>query len=157
MPRHHSKGISPVLATIIIVAVTVAIAIAVAGWLIGLWNTETSQEVYFNYHIVLETPNDTATVPIPGYAKIEAWSEPAGNNQYVVHLRITALKKLAYIQAEAIIKNQTGEPPIFVGEQYSHIEWEDTNIPAGYYSERDWQPIVDQDYPLQIEVKLFLK
>ena len=31
------RGISPVIATIIILAVTVAIAIAVVGWITGLW------------------------------------------------------------------------------------------------------------------------
>ena len=31
------KGISPVIATVIIVAVAIAISIAVAGWLFGLW------------------------------------------------------------------------------------------------------------------------
>ncbi|GAB6147579.1 archaellin/type IV pilin N-terminal domain-containing protein [Stetteria hydrogenophila] len=38
MPR-HLRGISPVVATVIIVAVAVAISIAVAGWLMGLWGT----------------------------------------------------------------------------------------------------------------------
>lgn len=33
------RAISPVIATIIIVAVTIAIAIAVAGWLMGLWGS----------------------------------------------------------------------------------------------------------------------
>jgi len=33
------KGISPVIATVIIVAVAIAISIAVAGWLMGLWGT----------------------------------------------------------------------------------------------------------------------
>ncbi|MCE4610210.1 MAG: DUF4352 domain-containing protein [Desulfurococcales archaeon] len=31
------RGISPVIATVIIVAVAIAISIAVAGWLMGLW------------------------------------------------------------------------------------------------------------------------
>lgn len=33
------RGISPVIATVIIVAVAIAISIAVAGWLFGLWGT----------------------------------------------------------------------------------------------------------------------
>ena len=32
------KGISPVIATVIIVAVAIAISIAVAGWLMGIWS-----------------------------------------------------------------------------------------------------------------------
>ncbi len=35
--RLARKGISPVIATVIIVAVAIAISIAVAGWLMGLW------------------------------------------------------------------------------------------------------------------------
>jgi len=33
------KGISPVIATVIIIAATIAIAIAVVGWLMGLWGS----------------------------------------------------------------------------------------------------------------------
>ena len=33
------RGISPVIATVIIVAVTLAIAVAVVGWLVGLWGS----------------------------------------------------------------------------------------------------------------------
>ncbi len=35
--RLARRGISPVIATVIIVAVAIAISIAVAGWLMGLW------------------------------------------------------------------------------------------------------------------------
>ncbi|MHC1628629.1 MAG: archaellin/type IV pilin N-terminal domain-containing protein [Candidatus Nezhaarchaeales archaeon] len=38
------KGISPVIATIIIVAVAIAISIAVASWLMGLWTGFTTTE-----------------------------------------------------------------------------------------------------------------
>ena len=38
------KGISPVIATVIIVAVAIAISIAVGGWLMGLWGTFGSTE-----------------------------------------------------------------------------------------------------------------
>ncbi|MCE4617589.1 MAG: hypothetical protein F7C32_03290 [Desulfurococcales archaeon] len=46
------SGISPVIATVIIVAVAIAISIAVAGWLLGFWNvtsTEKSEGIYFYY------------------------------------------------------------------------------------------------------------
>ena len=35
----YRRGISPVIATVIIVAVAVAISIAVVGWLMGLWSS----------------------------------------------------------------------------------------------------------------------
>ncbi|MFN4046125.1 MAG: archaellin/type IV pilin N-terminal domain-containing protein, partial [Acidilobaceae archaeon] len=31
------RGISPIIATVILIAVTIAIGIAIAGWLMGLW------------------------------------------------------------------------------------------------------------------------
>ncbi|WP_052296928.1 archaellin/type IV pilin N-terminal domain-containing protein [Pyrolobus fumarii] len=37
------KAISPVIATIIIIAVTIAISVAVAGWLMGLWTGYTAK------------------------------------------------------------------------------------------------------------------
>ena len=40
----EKKGISPVIATIIIVAVAIAISIAVASWLMGLWTGFTKSE-----------------------------------------------------------------------------------------------------------------
>ncbi len=154
--RKHAAGVSPVIATIIIVTVTVAIAIAAAAWLIGLWNTQSNQEMYFHYILQLETPNDTAYQPIPGIAKIEVWSEPSGGG-YTVYVRITALRDLAYIQAEAHITNRTGSPPIYVGAQYSDLKWTATSIPAGYYTGQYWSPIADQDYPIRIDLKLFIK
>jgi flagellin-like protein len=50
------RGISPVIATVIIVAVAIAISIAVAGWLMGLWGTFGATEQL----IIL--PNSTITV-----------------------------------------------------------------------------------------------
>ncbi len=40
MPR-RMRGISPVIATVIILAVTIAIAIAVVGWIMGLFKSST--------------------------------------------------------------------------------------------------------------------
>ena len=40
MPR-RMRGISPVIATVIILAVTIAIAIAVVGWVMGLFRSST--------------------------------------------------------------------------------------------------------------------
>ncbi len=38
------KGISPILATVIIIAVTLVIAIGVIGWIMGIWGTFGSTE-----------------------------------------------------------------------------------------------------------------
>ncbi|MGQ9719253.1 MAG: archaellin/type IV pilin N-terminal domain-containing protein [Nitrososphaerales archaeon] len=39
LKRLKKKGISPVIASIILIAITIAIAIAVAGWVFGLFGT----------------------------------------------------------------------------------------------------------------------
>ena len=60
------KGISPVLATVIIIAVTLVIAIGVIGWIMGIWRgfgtTETPQilpdsKLYDNKTMVLHVKN----------------------------------------------------------------------------------------------------
>jgi len=149
-------GISAVIAEVIIVAVAIAISVAVAGWLMGLWGGVTSQEVYYHYFLIINTPSDKAYQPIPGVATIEVWSEPSGGD-YKVYIRVTALKNLAYIHVKATITNRTGGPPTYVGAQYSSVEWEDDNIPAGWYSERYWTPITSGDYPIKIDIHLFVR
>ncbi|MCP8321756.1 MAG: hypothetical protein H3Z52_12595, partial [archaeon] len=37
--KRKKKGISPVIASIILIAITIAVAIAVAGWVFGLFGT----------------------------------------------------------------------------------------------------------------------
>ena len=61
------KGISPVIATVIIVAVAIAISIAVAGWLMGLWGTFGSTEslkVMPNSTLVYNSTTSTATLTL---------------------------------------------------------------------------------------------
>jgi len=42
-PHNAKKGISPVIATIILIAITIVIAIAVAGWVFGLFGSYSRQ------------------------------------------------------------------------------------------------------------------
>ncbi|MEB3764630.1 MAG: DUF4352 domain-containing protein [Desulfurococcales archaeon] len=52
------RGISPVIATVIIVAVAIAISIAVAGWLMGLWGTfGTTEQLQVLPNSTLNTTN----------------------------------------------------------------------------------------------------
>lgn len=58
------EGISPVIATIIMVAVTVGIAVAVGGWLMGMWGGFTKQEtlkVMADSYYVADGQNATYT------------------------------------------------------------------------------------------------
>ena len=53
------RGISPVLATVIIIAVTLVIAIGVIGWIMGIWGsfgTTESLQVYPDSYIDAATP-----------------------------------------------------------------------------------------------------
>ena len=62
------KGISPVIATVIIVAVALAIAIAAVGWVMGIWGSVTGgteilkimpdSKLYDNGTIVLHVKNE---------------------------------------------------------------------------------------------------
>ncbi|MEB3764629.1 MAG: hypothetical protein GSR77_00460, partial [Desulfurococcales archaeon] len=38
------RGIHPTIVVVILVAVTIAISIAVAGWLMGVWNVESTEK-----------------------------------------------------------------------------------------------------------------
>ncbi len=73
-PNPARKAISPVIAEVIILAAAIAISIAVAGWLMGIWNTSTSHELYFSAHLMLNSPSDKPYYPVPGYFKVEAYS-----------------------------------------------------------------------------------
>jgi len=56
-----SKGIEPIIATIIIVAVTLVIAIAVIGWIMGWWGALTGGQeslyIYADSKIIADTNN----------------------------------------------------------------------------------------------------
>ncbi|MCP8313543.1 MAG: hypothetical protein H3Z53_04110 [archaeon] len=59
--KRKKKGISPVIASIILIAITIAVAIAVAGWVFGLFGTYGSAGgvSVINPTLTLGTPNDT--------------------------------------------------------------------------------------------------
>ena len=61
------RGISPVIATVIIVAVAIAISIAVAGWLFGLWGAFGAgqpQVKFTGVSAVYDSGTDTLTVTL---------------------------------------------------------------------------------------------
>ena len=64
MPR-RMRGISPVIATVIILAVTIAIAIAVVGWVMGLFRSSTKSGAQLQI-----MPDSFATVNATLHAKI---------------------------------------------------------------------------------------
>jgi flagellin-like protein len=60
------RGISPVIATVIILAVTIAIAIAVVGWVMGLFRSSAKGSVQLQI-----LPNSTMTVGSNGSATLQ--------------------------------------------------------------------------------------
>ncbi len=68
------KGISPVIATVIIVAVAIAIAIATAAWIMNVWGTISGgiemlkiypdSKIYDNGTVVLHIKNDGSATAI---------------------------------------------------------------------------------------------
>lgn len=86
------KGISPVLATVIIIAVTLVIAVGVIGWIMGIWGSQGSTEVLRVYpdtyidtangQLVLHVKNDgTASAVI---YKIEIVGVETVNQQLTI-------------------------------------------------------------------------
>jgi len=58
------KGISPVIATVIIVAVALAIAIAVVGWIMGIWGAVTGGTEMLKIYPDSYISSDTSGNPI---------------------------------------------------------------------------------------------
>ena len=52
------KGISPVIATVIIVAVALVLAVALAGWSMGIWSTLGSTEALYITGSISKVNND---------------------------------------------------------------------------------------------------
>ncbi len=154
-PRPRHKGISAVVAEIIIVAVTITIAIAVAGWLLGVWNAESTQSIYFPVTVTENTPNDNAYYPVPGYFRIEVYSTQTSQDLYQVCVKITAVKTLSRVEVTASITANDGDPPDYVGEQYATVTWSDNNIYPEWYSMRCWMPIRQDEYPVTIRLHIY--
>ncbi len=150
--RRIRKGISEVIAEVIIVAVTITIAIAVAGWLLGVWSSESTQPIYFPVTITENSPNDDAYYPVPGYFRVEVYSTQTSENLYQVCVKLTAVKTLGRVEVMASITANDGEPPDYVGSQYATITWSDTNIYPEWYSMRCWMPVRQDEYPITVQL-----
>lgn len=88
MIRHTNtrkkKGISPVIASIILIAVTIAIAIAVSGWIFGLFGTYTAGPALNikDKNLDATSADLTVTVINSGAKSVTAASVSAGSLNY---------------------------------------------------------------------------
>ena len=130
----YRKGISPVIATVIIVAVAVAISIAVVGWLMGLWSSvaggtemlqitpvnltatvEDSNEVTYAYFYVINkgtVPVKIIRVDVIGVGSSELDTNVEANNTAVlIRAEITGEKCTAGVSY--IVKIYTGSGNVY--------------------------------------------
>ncbi|BAA79998.2 hypothetical protein APE_1013.1 [Aeropyrum pernix K1] len=87
------RGISPVIATVIIVAVAIAISIAVAGWLFGLWGsfaTGSPQIQVSAAKVVYETINNTDNDEIEAKLYI---NNSGGSSDTLIRIEISGNNK----------------------------------------------------------------
>ena len=101
------KAISPILATVIIIAVTLVIAIGVIGWVMGIWGTFGSTEMlqimpdsklYSNGAIALHVKNTGSATAVvtkieivgTGLSTTGSWTIPPGGDGYLSGTTITS-------------------------------------------------------------------
>ncbi len=135
------KGISPVIATVIIVAVAIAISIAVAGWIMGLWGGfgQTESLKIFPDSYINSTDNKTYIViqnvggsPAQIYrVDVGQATFGNGNNDFIVdeepldyNTAITGATPTSTVTIEpgkkvAIIIDLTGEVSVASGVAYT--------------------------------------
>lgn len=149
--RGPRRGVDPVIAVVVIVAVALALAIAVAAWVTGLYKGLGRPEIYYSGHVTVG-PNDYVLVPLRGYARIEAWTAEEGG-LYTLYLRVTAVKNLDYLKVKVEVRTPYGYPRLAASPI---AEWEETDVPAGWYSERYWKPLEPDELPVTIIVQAWL-
>jgi len=66
------KGISPILATVILIAVTLVIAVGVIGWVMGIWGSIGRTEMLSVTPIKLDSTNGNLTLLIINQGQITA-------------------------------------------------------------------------------------
>ncbi len=121
------KGISPVIATVIIVAVAIAISIAVAGWLMGLWGTFGSTES------LKVMPNSTLnTTYLVVYVK-NMGSKPAKITQITLSNGDSWSVNTIVNPGQVVSLNETLNKPVTPGAQYTIKVYTDAgNVYTGY-------------------------
>ncbi|MEB3760022.1 MAG: DUF4352 domain-containing protein [Desulfurococcales archaeon] len=104
------KGISPVIATVIIVAVAIAISIAVAGWLMGLWGTFGATEQ------LQVLPNSTLTTANTSNLKV-CVKNTGSKSATVTEIEVVGVATLAQanLSADPSFQVGPGEVACFTG------------------------------------------
>lgn len=120
------KGVSPVIASIILIAVTIAIAIAVAGWIFGLFSTYTSGPALNVKDSTLEAATGILTVEVinSGAKSVTAVSVDAGSLNYQPDTSIPPADTVKGNADNALIFEV--EPPtiaadIILGQTYTFV------------------------------------
>ena len=125
------KGISPVIATVIIVAVAIAISIAVAGWLMGLWGTFGSTEsLKVMPNSTLTVTNNTGTLNV---VVKNVGSKPAKITQVTLSNGDSWNVNVVVNPGEVKTITETTNNPVTPGAQYTIKVYTDAgNVYSGY-------------------------
>ncbi len=132
--RKGRKGISPVIATVIIVAVAIAISIAVAGWLMGLWGTfgtTESLKVMPNTTLIVNTVTNQANLTL---VVKNTGSKPAKITEIeIVGVATNTTVNAVVNPGQIVTLNWTGITGVSPGAQYTIKVYTDSgNVYTGY-------------------------
>jgi len=94
------KGISPILATVILIAVTLVIAVGVIGWVMGIWGSMGKTET-------LKIISGNITVPSSGNAKLYLDVINQGTADATIHKVVVGSKEFTQINPITIRANGT--------------------------------------------------
>jgi len=119
--RKNAKALSPVVASIILIAVTVAVSIAVAAWMgalvVGQMNTEQIQMGTPSF-----TPGDAVTGEVTLAVKNSGTSALVISKVYLngadVTLALTSPATMPYTLTENTVTTVTFNAPIVTGDNY---------------------------------------
>jgi len=114
--KRKDRAVSPVIATIILVAVAIVMSIAVAYWALGLGGTFTRYE---KLEIVAMYATTTTTKPGPGW-NITAKLKSTGSTAATVNLILLNGKPISVINATA-----NADVKVYVGEKITSLDFKD--------------------------------
>ena len=115
------EGISPVIATIIMVAVTVGISIAVGGWLVGLWGGYTKTEtvkILADSNYTAGGTSFTLNVKNDGTANAKITKVVIGSNTYTTSTGITINAASSATLTDGDLPGGTHTTPFSAGTVY---------------------------------------
>lgn len=142
------RGVSHLVAIIILVAIVVVTSIALAGWLMGIYLSYTRLKITFQATVYLQTTRSKVYYPFQDYMALELWAErDPSSGHYKVWYKITFLKP-GGVHVKMELFASDGQHPDWaanpVVDKTEHVDpWD--------YVEDYWAPIKADEFPLRID------